>query len=148
MLQVSDSTLQQVEKFKHFGLVSEVQVPSTLRSTNPTSLEESFQHLNILYFPKLYTLSGGKFIHFYLSTTNFFQTILMAILFQSALFVLTPQEYLFLTTCFYLELAHLQGNIPLHFLVQKCGLQYQTLISHHLYLQMATKKYLLHKKDT
>jgi len=36
-----------------------------IRSTNKTSLEESFQHLNILCLPKLYTLSVGKFMHSY-----------------------------------------------------------------------------------
>ena len=34
-----------------------------IRSTNKTSLEESFQHLNILCLPKLYALSVGKFMH-------------------------------------------------------------------------------------
>jgi len=36
-----------------------------IRPTKQTSLEESFQHLNILCLPKLYTLSVGKFIPFY-----------------------------------------------------------------------------------
>jgi len=33
--------------------------------TNTKSLEEPFQHLNILSLPKIYTLSEGKFMHSY-----------------------------------------------------------------------------------
>ena len=36
-----------------------------IRPTNTASLEEPFQHLNILCLPKLYTLSVGKFMHSY-----------------------------------------------------------------------------------
>jgi len=64
-----------------------------------------------------------------LITTNCFQTILMTILFQSTQFILTPQDYQHLTTCFYLELTLPQENVPLHLLTQKCGLQYQTILS-------------------
>jgi len=32
-------------------------------------------------------------------------------------------------SCFYLELTLLQKNVPLHMLAQKCGLQYQTVLS-------------------
>jgi len=53
----------------------------------------------------------------------------MTILFQSAQFILTPQDYQPLTTSFYLELIHTQENVPLHLLAQKRGLQYQTVLS-------------------
>jgi len=53
----------------------------------------------------------------------------MTNLFQSAPFILTPQDHLLLTPCFYLELKLIHGNIPLHLLVEKCGLQYQTPLS-------------------
>jgi len=52
----------------------------------------------------------------------------MTILFQSALFILTAQDYPFLKTCIYLELTQLQVKDSLHLLVYKCGLQYQTLL--------------------
>jgi len=61
----------------------------------------------------------------------------MTILFQLAQFILTPQDYPLITTCFYLELTHLQENVPLQFLAQMCGLQYQTVLL-PLYLQMET----------
>jgi len=53
----------------------------------------------------------------------------MNILFQSAQFILTPQDYLLLATCFFLELTLLQKKLPLHLLAQKCGLQHQTVLS-------------------
>jgi len=81
--------------------------------TKETSLEESFQHLNILCLPKLYTLSVGKFVHSYYSTTNYFHIILITTLFQSAQFILTPQDHPLLTTCFYRESTPLQENVPL-----------------------------------
>ena len=43
-----------------------------IRPTKTASMEEPFQHLNILYLPKLFTLSVGKFMQFYY---NSFQTI-------------------------------------------------------------------------
>jgi len=36
-----------------------------IKPTNTKSLEEPFQHLNILSLPKIYTLSVGKFMHSY-----------------------------------------------------------------------------------
>jgi len=59
----------------------------------------------------------------------------MTVLFQSAQFILTPQDYALLTTCFYLCLT-LQKNIPLHLLAQKCGLHYQTVFSFLLLLPL------------
>ena len=52
------------------------------------SLEEHFQHLNILRLPKLYSFSVGKFMH----SSNCFQIILMNILFHLAQFIITPQD--------------------------------------------------------
>jgi len=98
-----------------------------IRPTNTASLEEPFQHLNILCLPKLYTLSVGKFMHSY--NANCFQAVLMNILFQSAQFILTPQNYQFPTTCFYLELTLPQEIVSLHLLAQKCGRQHQTVWS-------------------
>jgi len=40
----------------------------------------------------------------------------MTILFQSALFILTPQDYPLILTCFYQELILFQENIPLNLL--------------------------------
>jgi len=48
-----------------------------------------------------------------LNTTNCFHIILKTILFQSAQFILTPQDNPLLTTCFYLESTILQENDPL-----------------------------------
>jgi len=55
----------------------------------------------------------------------------MTILFQTAQFILTPQDHPLLTIYFYLELTVLQENIPLplHLFAQKFGLQYQTALS-------------------
>jgi len=53
----------------------------------------------------------------------------MTILFQSALFILTLQDFPPPTTSFYLELTHLQENVPLNLLARNCSLQYQILPS-------------------
>ena len=53
----------------------------------------------------------------------------MTILFHSAQFILTPQDYPLLTTCCYLEPTLLQENVSIDLLAQKCGLQYQTIKS-------------------
>jgi len=63
-----------------------------IRPTKQTSLEESFQHLNILRLPKLYTLSANLCIFI---ETNSFQTILMSTLFQSAQFILPHKTIYF-----------------------------------------------------
>jgi len=61
----------------------------------------------------------------------------MTILFQSAQFIRTPQDYPLLTTCFYLESTLPQGNVPLHWLAQNCGLQDQIIVCFcHFYLQI------------
>ena len=50
-------------------------------------------------------------------------------LFQSAQFILTPQYYQLLTTCFYLEMALLREQVPVHLLANKRGLHHQTVLS-------------------
>jgi len=73
------------------------------------------------------------------------------ILFQSAQFILTPQDYPLLTMCFNLESTLLQENVPLHLLAQKCI--WSTIPD---YIKSSTtftfkwklKKHLLHEKDT
>jgi len=62
----------------------------TIKLTNTKSLEEPFQHLNILSLPKFYTLSVGKFMHSYHNKLlpNHFDNIS----FQSAQFIHTPQD--------------------------------------------------------
>jgi len=53
----------------------------------------------------------------------------MNILFHSAQFIITPQDYQPLKTCFYLELTLPQENVLLNLLAQKYGLQYQTILN-------------------
>jgi len=53
----------------------------------------------------------------------------MNILFHSAQFIITPQDYQPLETCFYLELTLPQENVLLNLLAQKYGLQYQTILN-------------------
>ena len=89
------------------------------------SLEEHFQHLNILCLAKLYSFSVRKFMH----SVNCFQIVLMNILFHLAQFIITPQDQQPLETCFYLELTLPQENILLNLLAQKHGLQYQTILN-------------------
>ena len=91
------------------------------------SLEEHFQHINILCLPKLYSFSVGKFMHSY--HNKLLQIILMNILFHSAQFIITPQDQQSLKTCFYLELTISQENVLLTLLAQKYGLQYQTILN-------------------
>jgi len=63
----------------------------------------------------------------------------MTTLFQSAQFILTPQDYELLIICFYLGLTLPQERSPLHLLAQKCGLQ---LVLCQFYLQMETQETL------
>jgi len=49
--------------------------------------------------------------------------------FQSAQLILPPQDQQPLTTYFYLELTLPQENVPSPLLAQKCGLQYQIILS-------------------
>jgi len=53
----------------------------------------------------------------------------MTILFQSPQLIPIPQDYQPLTTYFYPELTPPQENVPWHLLAQKCGPQYQTILS-------------------
>ena len=89
------------------------------------TIEEHFQHLNILCLPKLYSFSVGKCMH----SSNGLQIILMNILFHLAQFIITPQDQQPLETCFYLELTLPQENVLLNVLAQKYGLQYQTILN-------------------
>jgi len=45
----------------------------------------------------------------------------MVFAFQSALFILNPNKYTLLITCFFVELTLLQENVPLHFFAQRYG---------------------------
>ena len=89
------------------------------------SLEEHFQHLNILCLPKIYSFLVGKCMH----SSNCFQIILINILFHLAQFIITPQDQQPLETCFHLELTLPQENVLLNLLAQKYGFQYQTILN-------------------
>jgi len=52
--------------------------------------------------------------------SNYFDNCVL----QSALFILTLQDYPLLTICFHLESILLHENVPLPLLAQTCGLQY------------------------
>jgi len=54
----SNATIQPLIKFQNKAM-------KTINPTNTGSLEERFQHLNILCLPKLYSFSVGKFMHSY-----------------------------------------------------------------------------------
>jgi len=61
-----------------------------INPTNTGSLEEHFQHLNILWLPKLYSFSLGKFMHSYhnkLLPNHFDENLI-----YSAQFIITPQD--------------------------------------------------------
>jgi len=80
------------------------------RPTNHTTLEESFQHLNILSFP--------NFMHFQWVNSctpiakNYFQVISIIILFPSATFILIPQNYPHLTICFVQDFLIFRAMFP------------------------------------
>jgi len=93
----------------------------TIKPTNKKSLEEPFQHRNILSLPKIYTLSVGKFMH---SCHN----KLLPNHFDEY-FILTPQDQQPLTAYFYLELTLPQENVPSPLLALKCSLQYQMILT-------------------
>ena len=93
----------------------------TIKPTNKKSLEEPFQHRNILSLPKIYTLSVGKFMH---SCHN----KLLPNHFDEY-FILTPQDQQPLTAYFYLELTLPQENVPSPLLALKCDPQYQMILS-------------------
>jgi len=91
------------------------------------SLEEHFQHLNILCFPKLYGFSVGKFMHSYhnkLLPNHFDEYFLplSSIHYHSTRLATSK-------TCFDLELTLPQENVLLNSLAQKHGLQYQTILN-------------------
>jgi len=91
---------------------------------NMGSLEDHFQHLNILCLPKLYTFSVRKFMHSYHNKPlpNHFDEYfipLSSIHYHSTRLATSK-------TCFYLELTLPQENVLLNLLAQKYGLQYQT----------------------
>jgi len=89
------------------------------------SLEETFQHY-ILWPPKLYTLSVGKFMHscYNKLLPNHFD----------AYFNPNNSIHSFSTrlstsnNLFYLKLTLRQENVPLHLLAQRCGHQHQTAL--------------------
>ena len=54
----SNATIQLLIKIQNNAI-------KTMKPTNTKSLEEPFQHLDILSLPKMYTLSVGKFMHSY-----------------------------------------------------------------------------------
>jgi len=77
----SNATIQPLIKHQNKAI-------KIINPTNMGSLEEHFQHLNILCLPKLYSFSVGKFMH----SANCFQIIFMNILFHLAQFIITPQD--------------------------------------------------------
>ena len=97
----SNATIQPLTKLQKKAI-------KIINPINSGSLEEHFQHLNIVCLPKLYSFSVGKFI------TNCFQTILMNILFHSAQSIIIPQDLQLLKTCLYLELTLPQENVLLN----------------------------------
>jgi len=54
----SNATIQPLNKLQNKAI-------KIINPTNMGSLEEHFQHLNILFLPKLYSFSVGKFMHSY-----------------------------------------------------------------------------------
>jgi len=77
----SNATIQPLIKHQNKAI-------KIINPTNMGSLEDHFQHLNILCLPKLYSFSIGKFMH----SSNCFQIILMNILFHLAQLIIAPQD--------------------------------------------------------
>jgi len=99
----------------------------TIKPTNAKSLEEPFQHLNIFSLPKIYTLSVGKFMHSYhnkLLPNHFDEYFIPISSIHSHSTRLATSNNLFLP-----ELTLPQENLPSPLLAQKCGLQYQLILS-------------------
>jgi len=91
------------------------------------SLEETFQQLNTLCLPKLYTLSVGKFMHSHYNKLlpNHFDDYFIAI---SS--VLSHSTRLSTSSNLFLPRVNSSlGKCFLPLLAQKCGLQYQTILS-------------------
>jgi len=90
---------------------------------------------------QLHTLSVSKIMHFNYNTLlphRFDDYFILVSPIHSYSTRLSTSSNLF---C--LELIILQENVSLHLLAQKCGLQYQTVIFGHFYLQIQTWKTLL-----
>ena len=91
------------------------------------SLEEHFQHLNILCLPKLYSFSAGKFMHSYYNKLlpNHFDEYfipLSSIHYHST--KLVTSKNLFLP-----RVNSSSGKCSLNLLAQKYGLQYQSILN-------------------
>ena len=77
----SNATIQPLTKLQNKAI-------KMINAINSGSLEEHFQHLNILCLPKLYCFSNSCT----LIITNCFQIILMNILLHSAQSIIIPQD--------------------------------------------------------
>ena len=88
------------------------------------SLEDHFQHLNILCLPKLYCFSVGKFMHSYLLPNHFDEYFipLRSIHYHSTR--LATSKNLFLP-----GVNSFSGKCSLKFIGPKYGLQYQTILN-------------------
>ena len=114
----SNATIQPLIKLQNKAI-------KIINPTNMGSLEEHFQHLNILCLPKVNSFSVGKFMHSYHNKLlpNHFDEYFIPL--SSILYHSTRPATL--ETCFYLELTLPQENIISNLLAQMCGLQYQTI---------------------
>ena len=136
----SNATIQPLIKLQNKAI-------KIINPTNMESLEDHFQHLNILCLPKLYSFPEANSCT--LIITNCFQIILMNILFHSAQLIITPQGKQPLKTCFYIELTLPQENVLLNLLAQKYGLQYQTILNLTTFtFKWKPKKQLLHEQNS
>ena len=101
-----------------------------IRPTKTASLGEPFQHLNILWVSKLYTMSVGKFMHSYYNKLlpNLFDDYFIPICsIHSHSTILSTSNSLFLP-----RVNSSSGKCSLTFVgpkAQKCGLQHQTILS-------------------
>ena len=116
----SNATIQPLIKLENKAI-------KIINQTNTGSLEEHFQHLNILCLPKVFSFSLGKFMHSYhnkLLPNHFGEYFvpLSTIHYHSTTLATSK------TFC-YLELTLPQENVLLNSLAQKYGLQYHTILN-------------------
>jgi len=98
-----------------------------IRPIKQASVEEPFQHLNILWLSTLYTLSVGKFMHSKynkLLSYHFHDYFIPISAINYHITRLSTSNNLFLP-----RVNLFSGKFSLHLLAQKCGLQYQVILS-------------------
>jgi len=116
----SNATIQPLIKLQNKAV-------NIIKPTNTESLEEPFQHWNILCLLKLYSFSVGKFKHSYHNKLlpNHFDDYFIPI---SSIHSYSTRQATS-NNLFLPRVKSSLGKCSLPLLAQKCGLQYQTILS-------------------